>query len=85
MPEARPTLERGHLSNPTVVPASLVLIPQLSRNLGSFERHGFGAFPVVLAQASITSADWSERMAIALSVALMAGYATVAFLNLYVP
>jgi hypothetical protein len=35
--------------------------------------------------ASITASEWSERMAIGVSVALMAGYATVAFLNLYVP
>ncbi|MEA2704286.1 MAG: hypothetical protein QOD63_2231 [Actinomycetota bacterium] len=64
--------------------ASLVLALS-ARNLGSFERYGFGAFPVVLALASITASEWSERMAIGVSVALMAGYATVAFLNLYVP
>lgn len=64
--------------------ASLILAVS-ARNLGSFERYGFGAFPVVLALASITTTEWSERMAIGLSVALMTGYATVAFLNLYVP
>ncbi len=64
--------------------ASLILAVS-ARNLGSFERYGFGAFPVVLALASITTTDWSERMAIGLSVALMTGYATLAFLNLYVP
>jgi hypothetical protein len=64
--------------------ASLIMAVS-ARNLGSFERYGFGAFPVVLALASITTTDWSERMAIGLSVALMTGYATVAFLNLYVP
>ena len=55
--------------------ASLILAVS-ARNLGSFERYGFGAFPVVLALASITTTDWSERMAIGLSVALMTGYAT---------
>ena len=64
--------------------ASLIMAVS-ARNLGSFERYAFGAFPVVLALASITTTDWSERMAVGLSVALMTGYATVAFLNLYVP
>jgi hypothetical protein len=65
--------------------AATLVMAVSARNLGSFERYGFGAFPVVLALASVTATDWSERMVIALSVALMTGYATVAFLNLYVP
>ncbi len=64
--------------------ASLVMAAS-AWNLGSFERYGFGAFPVVLALASITANYWSERVAIGLCLALMTGYATVAFLNTYVP
>jgi hypothetical protein len=65
--------------------AASALLAMSARNLGSFERYGFGAFPVVLALASVAAADWSERMAIGACVALMTAYATVAFLNLYVP
>jgi hypothetical protein len=52
---------------------------------GSFERYGFGAFPVVLALASITERRWQERAVIVVSGTLMACYATAAFLNSYVP
>ncbi|MDQ6797787.1 MAG: hypothetical protein M3011_07175 [Actinomycetota bacterium] len=64
--------------------ASLVLTLS-ARNLGSFERYGFGAFPVVLALASITARPWAERAALAICAATMAAYATLAFLLYYVP
>jgi len=78
------SFRRWPASYATFAAASLVLAVS-ARNLGSFERYGFGAFPVVLALASVTAGDWSERMVVSLSIALMTGYATVAFLNLYVP
>jgi hypothetical protein len=56
-----------------------------ARNLGSFERYGFGAFPVVLALASLTSRASAERAAVAVCAATMAVYATLAFLLYYVP
>jgi len=64
--------------------ASLVLA-LTARNLGSFERYGFGAFPVVLALASMTSRPWAERAALTVCAATMAVYATLAFLLYYVP
>jgi len=64
--------------------ASLVLALS-ARNLGSFERYGFGAFPVVLALASITSRSWAERVGLTLCAATMGVYATLAFLLYYVP
>lgn len=64
--------------------ASLVLALS-ARNLGSFERYGFGAFPVVLGLAAITARPWAERTALTVAAALMAGYATLAFLLYYVP
>jgi hypothetical protein len=64
--------------------ASLVLALS-ARNLGSFERYGFGAFPVVLALASVTARPWAERAAIGVGAAAMAAYAMLAFLLYYVP
>lgn len=52
---------------------------------GSFERYNFGAFPMVLALATVTERPWAERSVLCLGAALMAGYATLAFLDLYVP
>jgi len=64
--------------------ASLVLALS-ARNLGSFERYAFGAFPMVLGLATITSRPWAERAAVAICAATMAAYATLAFLLFYVP
>lgn len=66
--------------------AVATLIVALSaRNLGSFERYAFGAFPVVLALASVTAAPWAERVVLSVSASLMAGYAVLALLLYYVP
>lgn len=64
--------------------ASLVLALS-ARNLGSFERYGFGAFPVVLALATVTNRAWAEQALLAVCAATMATYATLAFLLYYVP
>ncbi|MDQ6796429.1 MAG: hypothetical protein M3011_00150 [Actinomycetota bacterium] len=64
--------------------ASLVLALS-ARNLGSFERYGCGAFPVVLALATITARPWAERALLTVCSATMAAYATLAFLLYYVP
>jgi hypothetical protein len=64
--------------------ASLV-VALSARNLGSFERYGFGAFPVVLAIAAVTSAPWAERAVLTVCAAAMVVYATLAFLLYYVP
>lgn len=66
--------------------AVATLVVALSaRNLGSFERYAFGAFPLVLALASVTAAPWAERLVLSLSASLMAGYAVLALLLYYVP
>ena len=56
-----------------------------AERLGSFERYGFGAFPVVLALASITDRQNVERAVLALSTGAMAAYGTLALLGTYVP
>ena len=65
--------------------AVTVVAALAARSLGSFERYAFGAFPLVLALASVTAAAWAERLTLSVSAALMAGYATLAFLLYYVP
>ena len=62
-----------------------VLVALCARNWGSFERYGFGAFPVVLALASLTARPWAERAAIAVCTAGLACYAVVGLLLYYVP
>ncbi len=64
--------------------ATLVVVLS-ARNLGSFERYAFGAFPLVLALASVTAASWAERLVLSVSASLLAGYATLALLLYYVP
>jgi hypothetical protein len=66
--------------------AAVTLVLALSsRNLDSLERYALSAFPLVLAGASLTASARVERGVLALSAAGMAGYATLAFLNAYVP
>ncbi|HEX2192594.1 MAG TPA: hypothetical protein VHH09_05330 [Acidimicrobiales bacterium] len=62
-----------------------VLVALCARNWGSFERYGFGAFPVVLALASVTAAAWAEKATLAICAAGMACYAAAALLLYYVP
>ncbi|HWC12581.1 MAG TPA: hypothetical protein VG455_15335, partial [Acidimicrobiales bacterium] len=62
-----------------------VLVALCARNWGSFERYAFGAFPVVLALASVTAAAWAERTTLTICAAGMACYATAALLLYYVP
>ena len=55
-------------------------------NLESFERYTLvGAFPFVLALASITRDDRFDRGIVALAAAGLVAYATLAFLNVTVP
>lgn len=66
--------------------AAITLLVALSaQRLGSLERYGFGAFPVVLALASVTARPGIDRALVATSAAALFGYSTLAFLNLYVP
>jgi hypothetical protein len=65
--------------------AVVVLVALCARNWGSFERYGFGAFPVILALASLTASSWAERTTLTICAAGMGCYATVALLLYYVP
>ena len=56
-----------------------------SQRLGSFERYSFGAFPFVLALASVTAHRRVEQAVVAISVVLMAGLTSLALLGLYAP
>lgn len=66
--------------------AAVVIAVAISQtNLDSFERYALGAFPLVLAAASLTSSRRIERAVLALSVAGMVIYGLLAFLGAYVP
>ena len=54
-------------------------------NLNSLERYGYGAFPVILAAASMVDTDKGERTLLIASALAMTGYATAAFVSGYVP
>lgn len=61
-----------------------------SDNLDSFERYALGAFPILIAAALVLERLHAkdvrlERAVIALSGLTMTGYATLAFLHVYVP
>ncbi len=65
--------------------AAVLAVSLTSTNLDSVERYALGAFPLVLAGASLTASRRVERAVYALSGAGMAGYALLAFLNASVP
>lgn len=53
--------------------------------LGSFERYGFAAFPVVLHLAAVARTRVAERAVLAVGGGAMAVYGTMALLGRYVP
>ncbi|HEX4083052.1 MAG TPA: hypothetical protein VHX40_08825 [Acidimicrobiales bacterium] len=66
--------------------ATVVLVVALTgTNLDSFERYALGAFPLVVAAASLTAGRRVERSVLVLAAAGLAGYALLTFLNLSVP
>jgi len=65
--------------------AVLVVVALSASNLDSLERYGLGAFPLVLATASLTRHPSVERFALTAAAATMVSYATLAFLGAYVP
>lgn len=62
-----------------------ILVALSSRNLDSFERYALGAFPLVIAAASLTGRDDVERGVLVLLGGGMTGYAMLAFFGVYVP
>ena len=54
-------------------------------NLDSFERYALSAFPLVLAAVTLTADERLFRVVLVISAVGLAGYALLAFANLYVP
>lgn len=69
----------------SVFAALTVATALAARRLGSLERYGFAAFPVVLALASVTARRRVEQAVAVVSAVLMAGFAALAMLGSYVP
>ncbi|MDQ1437834.1 MAG: hypothetical protein QOK43_1463 [Acidimicrobiaceae bacterium] len=66
--------------------AAVVLVALSTQRLGSFERYGFSAFPVVLALAVLVrKRPGALPAAIAVGAAAVMGYGTLALLGSYVP
>jgi hypothetical protein len=64
---------------------AVLAVALTSKNLDSLERYALGAFPLVLALATLLREAWLERAWLALSAAALEGYALLALLNAYVP
>ena len=56
-----------------------------STNLDSFERYALGAFPLVVAAATLTARRPVELVVLTASASAMVGYATLSFLGIVVP
>jgi len=56
-----------------------------AHNLGSFERYGLFAFPLVIALAMITDEERIERAVLVACGATLAGFTTLIFLGTFVP
>ena len=65
--------------------AASLLVALTAERLGSLERYGFGAFPVVLTLAVLGRREGVERATLAVGAAAMLGYGTLALLGVYVP
>jgi hypothetical protein len=65
--------------------AAMFLVAASAQFLGSLERYAFSGFPLVFGIASVTEAEWSERLVMALAAGGMVAYALFAFLNIYAP
>jgi Mannosyltransferase (PIG-V) len=65
--------------------AALLVVALSSEDIGSFERYGLSAFPLVVALAGLVAGRGLERMALTASAAGLAGFSTLAFLGTFVP
>lgn len=65
--------------------AALLLSALTGHTLGSFERYGLAAFPLVLALAMATRHPMVERILLLGCAAAMTGFATLAFVGAFVP
>jgi hypothetical protein len=64
---------------------AMFLVAASAQFLGSLERYAFSGFPLVFGIASVTEAEWSWRLVLALAAGGTVAYALFAFLNIYAP
>jgi hypothetical protein len=69
----------------TVFAAAIMAVALAGSNLDSFERYALSAFPLVIAAAVVLRGPRLERAALVVLSAGLAGYALLAFLNIFVP
>ncbi len=65
--------------------AAVLVLALSAHNLGSFERYGLFAFPLVLALASITAEPRVERATLTAMGAGLVGFSVLVFLGAFVP
>lgn len=65
--------------------AALLLVALASSNLGSFERYGLTAFPLVLALASLGEEPVVDRMVVSAAAAGLTGFTAMTMLGTFVP
>lgn len=68
-----------------VFSAAVLALALSAHNLGSFERYGLFAFPLVIALAIVTDEPRLERAALVACGATLAGFTTLIFLGSFVP
>lgn len=64
---------------------ALLVVVLTASNLSSLERYGLGCFPFVLAGAMLTKDIKTYRLVLGLSGLLLATFAILAFIGVYVP
>jgi hypothetical protein len=69
----------------TLFAAAAMALAVAGTNLDSFERYALSTFPLVIAAALVVRGPRLERAVLALLSAGLAGYALLAFLNIFVP
>jgi hypothetical protein len=62
-----------------------VAVALAAQYLGSLERYGYDAFPLVLTVAGLTASERVDRTVVALSAGCFVALGSLAFLGLYVP
>jgi hypothetical protein len=69
----------------TAYAAVSLIFATATTNLGSLERYAYGAFPFVIAAATLVAGTRHDRVVFAACTGALACYALLAFLDLYVP
>jgi hypothetical protein len=69
----------------TAFTAATIVVATSTEHIGSLERYGWAAFPVLIAAATCTARPQVDRAVLTVSGAAMATYALLAFADVYVP